>query len=344
MKSKSVLITAAIVVIVLTAILFVVVFSMQGARAEQAVPMEEATEEVPAEAVTEDPAEAEVPEKAAEAEEEPALVETEEQPAETPEQPAETEKESADISVGKETTETEETLTAETYNEEVKIGCYTQSQKKVTLKEAAMPNWEGANPSAADISEELALCIAEQAAKDILEWENPKYAAIEFNKDKTGQRGDFWEVQFGECELVVQVDSLSGKVAYAYSEARRSPENHAKMEQGKVSKIMNDICIAEESAQGGEYTAATKAIAEKYIDGKVEKYVLNAVHGTGFEYPLVSIDVVMEDGTVYEFEWAREKEGAEIKICSLTSFPSWEHFLASAGWDVDLILNGGDPV
>ncbi len=335
MKSKKVLITAMVVVIFLTALLFVIVFSMQNARAEQTVPLEEAAEELPTEAVTEESSEAaELPEKAAEADI------AEEQPAELPEE-AEEQPEELSVGTEEEVAETEETPTAETFNEEVKIGCYTQSQKKITLKEAVSPNWEGAEPSAADISKELALCIAEQAAKDIFEWENPKWAAIEFEKDKTGQRGDYWEVQFGEAELIVRVDALSGKVASAYSETRRSNEDT------KTHRSVNDpfyktdsqIWTEEETEQGGEYTAATRAIVEKYIDGKVEKYMLNAVHDAGKCYPLVSIDVLMEDGAVYEFEWARCGKNGELKICSMDSFPSWDHFVAWAYWDADLILN-----
>jgi len=79
MKSKKVLITAVVTVVVLTIALFAIVFSMQHAMAQKGAPVED----VPTEAVTEEPAEtteSEIPEKTAKTEE------TEELPAELPEE------------------------------------------------------------------------------------------------------------------------------------------------------------------------------------------------------------------------------------------------------------------
>ena len=338
MKSKKVLITAVVAVVFLTVALFVIVFSMQNAKAQQSVPIEDTAEELPTEAVTEEPAETtetEIPEKATEAEE----------PAETPEQPA-------DLSVGEEEAteteepaETQEVSAAEARDGQLRIGRFTQSEKKLKPSEVVDSNWKAEKPGAADITEDQAIETAKQAGKEIFGLKDTEISSAEFQKDKTGQRASYWMIQFKEDGLLVEIDSLSGNIARAYSETRRSDKTKREnLGKEKFSKMLNDIAVAEESAQGGEYTAATKAVAEKFIDGKVEKYMLNAVHGDGEHYPLVSIDVIMEDGTVYEFEWSRENAKAEPKICSMDAFPSWDHFMEWTCWDVDMILLGHDPV
>jgi len=334
MKSKKVLITAVVTVVVLTIALFAIVFSMQHAMAQKGAPVED----VPTEAVTEEPAEtteSEIPEKTAKTEE------TEELPAELPEEAeAQPDELSEETEEAAEITEPAEEMT---FEGELTISGFTQSQKKLKESEVVEQNWKTKEPSAADISKEQAIETAKHAGKEIFGLKDLEVKTAEFQKDMSGQRGSYWLIEFKEDELSVSVDSLSGNIARAYSEYRRSV-NHEEMKQGEVSKVGNEIVKAEESEQGGEYTAATRAIAEKCIDGKVKSYSLNAVHGTGMHYPLVSIDVEMEDGFIYEFEWARSDKDAEIKICSMDAFPGQDHFRAWAYWDADLILFGDDPV
>ena len=341
MKNKSVLITAGIAVVFLTAILFVIVFSMQHARAEQPLEMEQTAEELPQEIIAEESAETELPEE-----------ETEQTDTAAPEDPAGTEEteapaEQTDTAAPEESAEDpeEETEAAAEGEEEEKatggitIGCFTQSQKNLKPSEVVESNWKNKKPSAADITEEQAIEIATNAGKEIFGLKNTEIETAEFYKDMTGQRSSYWQIWFKEGDLVIDIDSLSGNIARADSEYHRengTPWNPSDPFYRTEDQIWNE----EESGQG-DFTAATKAIAEKYIKGKVKQYSLNAVHDGGKHYPLVSIDVVMEDGTVYEFEWARCGKDGTPTICYMFAFPSWDHFGAWASWDADLIASGG---
>lgn len=320
MKSKRVLLIGGSIAAFLMVALAVLVFTMPNVLAQKTVVMDEPIPETEVTELTEDLSAEEPADNAPE----DAVIADE--PAEVPDSAAEpTLQELPEIPEGK-----------------LRILCHGESRKKLDPEEVVLPNWkEGAKAGAADLSEEEAIETATYAAQ-VFGVKDLTVKSAAFSKDMTGQRGNYWYIIFQEDELGICVDALSGAVTNAYSEYRRSSKEREVLEQGEFNKVMNQIVAEEETAEGGVYTAATRAIAEKFI-GNVKEYSLNAVHGDGTHYPLVSIDVVAEDGSVYEFEWATTGDDHRIELCSLMSFLSWDHFMAGTTWDVDLILNGGEP-
>ena len=330
MKSRKVLMIGGALAVVLTAMLVVGVFSMQGALAQKTVTIDEPAADA-AEELMETPA-AEVSDGKLAMTDVP-----EEAPAEPPEESA-----AQDLPqevIGEEPIETEAVMT---YDIELAISCFTQNKKNIKESEAVQGNWQAQQPGAADISRDEAMGIARVAAKEIFGLKDWNFRSVEFRKYVTGQRGSYWYMQFDADGLSISIDALSGNIACAYSESRRGKD--IEIDAAKFNQKMNEIVKQEDSEKGGEYTAATKAIAEKYISGEVKGYTLNAVHGDGEHFPLVSIDVEMKDGSLYELEWSKTGDNGEIEICSLTCFPSHDHFRAGAYWDADLILFGDDPV
>ena len=324
MKSKRVLLIGGSIAAFLMVALAVLVFTMPNVLAQKTVVMDEPIPETEVTELTEDLSAEEPAEEPADNAPEDAVIADE--PAEALDSAAEpTLQELPEIPEGK-----------------LRILCHGESRKKLDPEEVVLSNWkEGAEAGAADLSEEEAIETATYAAQ-VFGVKDLTVKSAAFYKDMTGQRGNYWYVIFQEDELGICVDALSGAVTNAYSEYRRGIKERETFDSAALRKIMKDICAAEESENGGVYTAATRAIAEKYI-GKVEKYILGAVHSDATSYPLVVIDVTAEDGTVYQFEWATTGKDGKIELASMTGFLSQEHYSAWATWDADLILNGGEP-
>lgn len=290
MKNKRVILIAAAMVAMCTAVLFLAVFSTQKVRAQQ-----------------------------------PLDVAEEEQLAALP---------------------IEETQAAQPVS--LPIGPPPMLQKELTAEEVVFPNWIVDEPGPADITSEQAVENAVLVAKTLFGIEKPTVMDVNFYKDMTGQRSNYWYIAFVEESLMMGVDALTGNMYYAdadklyergegYYFPHQSSEEVYDPEQDEYKKLV-DKMFAEIINENSEYMIATLEFAEDFLPGgAVKQTEVNAVHGDGQHHPAVSIFVEMKDGTGYDIEWVKDGQTGELLLYRLYAYPTWDHLMAGVAHHADML-------
>lgn len=290
MKNKRVILIAAAMVAMCTAVLFLAVFSTQKVRAQQ--PLDVAEEEQ--------------------------LV----------------------------TLPIEETQAAQPVS--LPIGPPPMPQKELTAEEVVFPNWIVEEPGPADITSEQAVENAVLVAKRLFGIEKPTVMDVNFYKDMTGQRSNYWYIAFVEESLMMGVDALTGNMYYAdadklyergegYYFPHQSSEEVYDPEQDEYKKLV-DKMFAEIINENSEYMIATLEFAEDFLPGgAVKQTEVNAVHGDGQHHPAVSIFVEMKDGTGYDIDWVKDGQTGELLLYRLYAYPTWDHLMAGVAHHADML-------
>ena len=289
MKNKRVILIAAAMVAMCTAVLFLAVFSMQKVRAQQ--PLDVAEEEQLATLPVEDATA---------------------QPVSLP------------------------------------IGPVPLPAKELKAEEVVFPNWIVDEPGPADITSEQAVENAVLVAKTLFGIEKPTVMDVNFYKDMTGQRSNYWYIAFVEESLMMGVDALTGNMYYAdadklyergedYYFPHQSSEEVYDPEQDEYKKLV-DKMFAEIINENSEYMIATLEFAEDFLlGGAVKQTEVNAVHGDGQHHPAVSIFVEMKDGTGYDIEWVKDGQTGELLLYRLYAYPTWDHLMAGVAHHADML-------
>ena len=289
MKNKRVILIAAAMVAMCTAVLFLAVFSTQKVRAQQ--PLDVAEEEQLATLPVEDATA---------------------QPVSLP------------------------------------IGPVPLPAKELKAEEVVFPNWIVDEPGPADITSEQAVENAVLVAKTLFGIEKPTVMDVNFYKDMTGQRSNYWYIAFVEESLMMGVDALTGNMYYAdadklyergedYYFPHQSSEEVYDPEQDEYKKLV-DKMFAEIINENSEYMIATLEFAEDFLPGgAVKQTEVNAVHGDGHHHPAVSIFVEMKDGTGYDIEWVKDGQTGELLLYRLYAYPTWDHLMAGVAHHADML-------
>ena len=289
MKNKRVILIAAAMVAMCTAVLFLAVFSTQKVRAQQ--PLDVAEEEQLATLPVEDATA---------------------QPVSLP------------------------------------IGPVPLPAKELKAEEVVFPNWIVDEPGPADITSEQAVENAVLVAKTLFGIEKPTVMDVNFYKDMTGQRSNYWYIAFVEESLMMGVDALTGNMYYAdadklyergedYYFPHQSSEEVYDPEQDEYKKLV-DKMFAEIINENSEYMIATLEFAEDFLlGGAVKQTEVNAVHGDGQHHPAVSIFVEMKDGTGYDIEWVKDGQTGELLLYRLYAYPTWDHLMAGVAHHADML-------
>lgn len=289
MKNKRVILIAAAMVAMCTAVLFLAVFSTQKVRAQQ--PLDVAEEEQLATLPVEDATA---------------------QPVSLP------------------------------------IGPVPLPAKELKAEEVVFPNWIVDEPGPADITSEQAVENAVLVAKTLFGIEKPTVMDVNFYKDMTGQRSNYWYIAFVEESLMMGVDALTGNMYYAdadklyergedYYFPHQSSEEVYDPEQDEYKKLV-DKMFAEIINENSEYMIATLEFAEDFLPGgAVKQTEVNAVHGDGQHHPAVSIFVEMKDGTGYDIEWVKDGQTGELLLYRLYAYPTWDHLMAGVAHHADML-------
>lgn len=289
MKNKRVILIAAAMVAMCTAVLFLAVFSTQKVRAQQ--PLDVAEEEQLATLPVEDATA---------------------QPVSLP------------------------------------IGPVPLPAKELKAEEVVFLNWIVDEPGPADITSEQAVENAVLVAKTLFGIEKPTVMDVNFYKDMTGQRSNYWYIAFVEESLMMGVDALTGNMYYAdadklyergedYYFPHQSSEEVYDPEQDEYKKLV-DKMFAEIINENSEYMIATLEFAEDFLPGgAVKQTEVNAVHGDGQHHPAVSIFVEMKDGTGYDIEWVKDGQTGELLLYRLYAYPTWDHLMAGVAHHADML-------
>lgn len=228
------------------------------------------------------------------------------------------------------------------------IGPPPMPQKELTAEEVVFPNWIVDEPGPADITSEQAVENAVLVAKTLFGIEKPTVMDVNFYKDMTGQRSNYWYIAFVEESLMMSVDALTGNVYCAdadklyergegYYFPHQSSEEEYDPEQDEYKKLV-DKMFAEIINENSEYMIATLEFAEDFLSGgAVKQTEVNAVHGDGQHHPAVSIFVEMQDGTGYNVEWVKDGQTGELLLYRLYAYPTWEHLMAGVVHHADML-------
>ena len=210
------------------------------------------------------------------------------------------------------------------------------------------PNWIVDEPGPADITSEQAVENAVLVAKTLFGIEKPTVMDVNFYKDMTGQRSNYWYIAFVEESLMMGVDALTGNMYYAdadklyergedYYFPHQSSEEVYDPEQDEYKKLV-DKMFAEIINENSEYMIATLEFAEDFLPGgAVKQTEVNAVHGDGQHHPAVSIFVEMKDGTGYDIEWVKDGQTGELLLYRLYAYPTWDHLMAGVAHHADML-------
>ncbi len=228
------------------------------------------------------------------------------------------------------------------------IGPPPLPQKELTAEEVVFQNWVEGEPGSADITGEQAIENAVLVAKTLFDIEEPTVMDVNFYKDMTGQRSNYWYIAFVEESLMMGVDALTGNMYYAdadklyergegYYFPHQSSEEVYDPEQDEYKKLV-DKMFAEIINENSEYMIATLEFAEDFLPGgAVKQTEVNAVHGDGQHHPAVSIFVEMQDGTGYNVEWVKDGQTGELLLYRLYAYPTWDHLMAGVTHHADML-------
>lgn len=228
------------------------------------------------------------------------------------------------------------------------IGPVPLPAKELKAEEVVFPNWIVDEPGPADITSEQAVENAVLVAKTLFGIEKPTVMDVNFYKDMTGQRSNYWYIAFVEESLMMGVDALTGNMYYAdadklyergegYYFPHQSSEEVYDPEQDEYKKLV-DKMFAEIINENSEYMIATLEFAEDFLPGgAVKQTEVNAVHGDGQHHPAVSIFVEMKDGTGYDIEWVKDGQTGELLLYRLYAYPTWDHLMAGVAHHADML-------
>lgn len=218
------------------------------------------------------------------------------------------------------------------------LGPVTETHLNLEAEEIIFNHWVEAEPGAADISRAEAIENANAVAEALFNTSFDRLSPASFQKDVTGQRGDYWEIGSEQYEmgLRVLVDARGGQVtqAFVYDQYLRG---RVLGEDENQRALMENI-HAEASRGQGEYVEEAKRIAGKYFPyGEIVEIEANAVHNDTIHYPAVSLALHMENGYCYDLEWIKDGESGELLLNHIWAYPDRESYYAGFLWEADRI-------